>query len=79
MSHLNDWGYASLDEDVKEAFQQGIIAIGNLSKHNTISQEATGKLFSLLLAAYVERVLHDSLEVRLRVGVDSLLAEAIDD
>lgn len=64
---------------VDEAFEQGIIAIGNLSKHKTISQEATGRLLSLLLAVYVERMLSDSFEASLRVGMDSLLAEVMDD
>ena len=65
-----------LDEDAREAFEQGITAIGNLSKHSTIDQQATSKLFSLLLAAYVERMLGDSLETSLRDGIDSLIAEA---
>ncbi len=78
-SRFNVWGYGGLSEDAKEAFQQGVITVGNLSKHKTISEETTGKLLSLLVAAYIERMLNESFEVSLQVGMDSLLAEAIDD
>ena len=75
---FGDFGPVWLDEDAKEVFEQGVITIGQLFKGNAVRQEVTARLLSLLVTAYVERMVSDSVESSLRIGLDHLMAEAAD-
>ena len=76
---FGDFGAVWLDDEASAAFEQGIITIGQLFKGNAVSQEVTSKLLGLLMTAYVERILSESVESSIRIGMDSLMAEAVDD